>query len=65
MNKIMGHLMLDEIKLKNGITYKCNSNKVLGFLPDYMDTKNLHQNILDKSKKKKDVTRKNSNKFLC
>lgn len=27
----MGHLMLDEIKLKNSIAYNCNSNKVTGF----------------------------------
>ena len=38
INKIMGHLMLDEIKLKNGIAYNCNSNEVTDFFPEHMYT---------------------------
>ena len=51
LDDIVGHLMLDEVKLKNGISYNCNSNEVTGFLPKRLDTKNVYQDILDKSNK--------------
>ena len=49
IDEIIGHVMLDEVKLKNGIAYNCKSNAVTGFLPEHMDTKNVYQNILNKS----------------
>ena len=58
INKIIGRLILDEIKLKNGIAYNCNSNEVTGFIPQHIDTNNVYQNILDRAKKKKGVTKK-------
>ena len=51
LDDIVGHLMLDEVKLKNGISYNCNSNEVTGFLPKRLDTKNVYQDILDQSDK--------------
>ena len=54
MEQIFGHLMLDEVKLKNGIAYNCNSNEVTGFIPRHMDTKNVYQQILNKSDKSAD-----------
>ena len=55
INEIVGHLMLDEVKLKNGIAYNCNSNEVTGFIPEHMDTKNVYQDILNKSTKTTDA----------
>ena len=58
--------MLDKIKLKNGISYNCNSNKVTGFLPEHMDTKNVYNNILDKSLKiNKQRTKKNATRVYA
>ena len=54
ITEIVGHLMLDEVKLKNGIAYNCNSNEVTGFIPEHMDTKNVYQDILNNSTKRPD-----------
>ena len=44
--------MMDEIKLKNGIVFNCNSNEVTGFLTEQLNTKTMFENILSISKKK-------------
>ena len=36
--KILGHLMMDEIKLKNGIMWNCKNNSVTDYIPDQLDT---------------------------
>ena len=36
---IYGHLMMDEIKLKNDIMWNCKNNCVTGYIPDELDTK--------------------------
>ena len=38
---LVGHLMLDEIKVKKGIAFNSNSNKVTGFLPEHLNTTNV------------------------
>ena len=50
---IVGHIMMDEIKLKNGISFNCKSKEIVGFIPEEMDTKNMLENILDMNKKHK------------
>ena len=52
---IAGHLMMDEIKLKNGISFNCKSKEVIGFLPDNLNTKHMLGEILNGTKKKKVV----------
>ena len=44
--KIKRHLMMDEIKLKNGIMWTCMNGEVTGFIADELNTKNLMLNIL-------------------
>ena len=48
---LVGHLMLDEIKLKNGIAFNVNSNEVIGFLPDHLNTTNVYQDIINECDK--------------
>ena len=36
--KIVGHFMMDQIKLKNGIAFNCNSNEITGFLAELLNT---------------------------
>ena len=50
---IIGHVMMDEIKLKNGITYNCKSKEIVSFLPEEMNTKNMLESILGINKKHK------------
>ena len=50
---IAGHLMMDEIKLKNGISFNCKSKEVIGFLSDNLNTKHMLEEILNGTKKKK------------
>ena len=50
---ITGHVMLDEIKLKNGISFNCKSKEIIRFLPDQMNTKNMFENILKTGSKQK------------
>ena len=51
IGNIIGHLMLDEVKLKNGIAFNYNSNEVTGFLPEHMNTLNVYQEIHNASDK--------------
>ena len=51
---IRGHLMMDEIKLKNGVLWNCNDNTVTGFDVEELNTSNMLQETLavtDSSKK--------------
>ena len=48
-----GHLMMDEIKLKNGILWNCNTNQVTGFVMESLNTNNMMQEILGLDLKKK------------
>ena len=50
---IVGHLMMDEIKLKNGISFNCKNKEIIGFIPEEMNTKNMLENILNTNKKTK------------
>ena len=51
--KIQGHLMMDEIKLKNGIMWNCMNNTVTGFIGDELNTKDIMMDILGLSPAKK------------
>ena len=44
--KLVGHLMMDEIKLKNGILWNCQNNVVTGFVTEQLDTNNLMKEII-------------------
>ena len=50
---VKGHLMMDEIKLKNGIMWNPNSNVVTGFVTDDLNTNNMLQEILGMKKTSK------------
>ena len=50
-NDIVGHLMMDEFKLKNGISFNCKSKEITGFIPHEIKTKNVLENILNMNKK--------------
>ena len=52
---IVGHLMMDEIKLNNGISFNCKSNEITGFVEQQLKTKVMFENILSITKKKKQV----------
>ena len=49
---IIGHLMMDEIKLKNGIMWNCKNNEVTGFIHDELNMKDIMMDILGLSVKK-------------
>ena len=51
--KIVGHLMFDEVKLKNGISFNCKSKEIVGFIPEEINTQKMLENILNINKKKK------------
>ena len=42
----MGHVMMDEIKLKNGIMWNCMNGEVSGFIADELNAKDLMLDIL-------------------
>ena len=48
---------MDEIKLKNGILWNCNTNTVTGFFMDDLKTSNMLQEILGMEKKTKHDTK--------
>ena len=50
---IVGHLMFDKGKFKNGISFNCKSKEIVGFIPEEINTKNMLENILNINKKKK------------
>ena len=50
---IRGHLMMDEIKLKNGIMWNCMNNEVTGFVEEDLKTNALLENILGLKKKER------------
>ena len=43
---VCGHLMMDEIKLKNGIVWNCMNNEVRGFVQEELNTNTMLENIL-------------------
>ena len=61
--KVLGHLMMDEIKLKNGIIWNCMNNVVTGFIEDELNTKDIMMDILGLSSKKK--KNKSANDGIC
>ena len=52
---IIGHLMMDEIKLKNGIMWNCMNNVVTGFIHDELNMKDIMLDIPGLSEKKNNV----------
>ena len=58
-NTVQGHVMLDKIKLKNGLAWNYMNNEVTGFISDEMNTSEFFENILgltlDKIKNKKQI----------
>ena len=52
-SNVMGHLMLDEIKLKNGLAWNCMNNEVTGYIEEEINTTHLFEHILGLSKKPK------------
>ena len=51
--EIIGHLMMDEIKLKIEIMWNCMNNVVTGFIHDELNMKDIMLDILGLSTKKK------------
>ena len=49
---IEGHLMMDEIKLKNGIMWNCMNNVCTGFIAEDLNTSDIMNNILGLNKDK-------------
>ena len=45
-DQIYGHLMMDEIKLKNGIMWNCKNNEVTGYIPDELDCKDMMKTLM-------------------
>ena len=45
-SNVMGHIMLDEIKLKNGLAWNCTNNEVTCFISDEINTTIMFENIL-------------------
>ena len=52
-NTIKGHLMMDEIKLKNGVLWNCSNNTVTGFVMEELNTTNMLKEILGMNDYKK------------
>ena len=44
--KYKGHIMLDEIKLKNGLAWNCMNNEITGFISEDLNTTKLFEKIL-------------------
>ena len=51
--KIKGHVMMDEIKLKNGIMWNCMNNVISGYIEEELNTKDIMMDILGLSPTKK------------
>ena len=56
--KIKGHVMMDEIKLKNGIMWNCMNNVITGYIEEDLNTKDIMMDILGLSPTKKNVISK-------
>ena len=56
-NTVKGHLMMDEIKLKNGVLWNCSNNTVTGFVMEELNTTNMLKEILGMNDSKKDSTK--------
>ena len=56
-DNIKGHLMMDEIKLKNGIMWNSMNGVVTGFIKDEMNMKDMMMDILGISTKNKTENR--------
>lgn len=54
IDTIRGHLMMDKIKLKNGIMWNCMNNEITGFLEEDLNTNESLEYILGIAKKKED-----------
>ena len=50
---VVGQLMMDEIKLKHGIAFNVQNNKIKGFVVDQLNKKEMFENILNIKKMKK------------
>ena len=50
---IIGHIMMDEIELKNGISFNCKNKEIVSFVPQEMNTRNMLENILHTNKQNK------------
>ena len=44
--EVVGHLMMDEIKIRNGIAYNTSSGEVIGFVTEQLNTSKLLELIL-------------------
>ena len=53
---IVGYLMFDEVKLKNGISFNCKSKEIVGFIPEEINTKNYVREYLE-HKQEKEIRR--------
>ena len=40
---VIGHLMVDEIKLKNGIAFSVQNNEIIGFVKEQLNTKHMFE----------------------
>ena len=49
---VEGHVMMDEIKLKNGIMWNSMNNVCTGFVVEDLDTNQMMMNILGLNKEK-------------
>ena len=43
---MMGHIMVDEIKLKNGLIWNCINNEVIRFISNILNTTRMFENLL-------------------
>ena len=44
--EVVSHLMMDEIKLKNGIAFNCMSNEITGFVTEQLNTKHILKEMI-------------------
>ena len=50
---VIGHLMVDEIKIKNGIAFNVQNNEIAGFMKEQLNTKQMFGKILNISTKRR------------
>ena len=53
--ELIGHVMMDKIKLKNGVAFNCNNNEVAGFVVGQLNTNMVFENLVSLTKKKNEI----------
>ena len=60
--EVIGHVVMDKIKLKSSAAFNCNNNEVTGCVVEQLNKRMMFENILLLTKKKKET---HSTESIC